>query len=540
MGDVARDAEGGREVGREVAAAYGPRRVPLLFLNVVIIAVCGLVYELLAATVSSYLLGDSVTQFSLVIGVYLTSMGLGAWISRYINMRVARGFCEVQLLIALIGGTSAPVLFFVFGMTGKVAVVLYLEVMVIGALVGLELPLLMRLLEKDLQFKDLISRVLALDYVGALFASLLFPLVFVPMLGLVRTALLMGFVNAVVGLWATSLLRFELRPSARASLRVRGVILAVALAVGVIKAEALTEMAEERVFRDPIVYAESTPYQRIVVTSAHESFQVYLNGQLQLDASDEYRYHEALVHPAVAALGRPLRRALVLGGGDGLALRELFRYPQIEAVTLVDLDPGMTSLSRRFEPLAALNRRSYEDGRLTVVNEDAFLWVDGEAKDGREAAWDLVVVDFPDPNNYGLGKLYTRHFYQRLRALVAPGGRVVVQSTSPLAVNRSYWTIIATLEAAGFVVHPMQVTVPSFGVWGFGLAGVGDFAAPRELGAPEAGGRFVPEGLRFVDSEVMRGMFVLPRDMARVEVEVNRLDNQILVRRYEAEGERWR
>jgi spermidine synthase len=86
----------------------------------------------------------------------------------------------------------------------------------------------------------------------------------------------------------------------------------------------------------------------------------------------------------------------------------------------------------------------------------------------------------------------------------------------------------------------MQVTVPSFGVWGFGLAGVGDFAAPRELGAPEAGGRFVPEGLRFVDSEVMRGMFVLPRDMARVEVEVNRLDNQILVRRYEAEGERWR
>jgi spermidine synthase len=538
MADVPNLVEGSGVSGE--APQGSSRHVPLLFLNVIVIAICGLIYELLAATVSSYVLGDSVTQFSLVIGVYLTSMGVGAWVSRHITMRLARAFIEVQLLIALIGGTSAPVLFFAFGSSGAFAVILYFEVFVIGALVGLELPLLMRLLERDMSFKDLVSKVLTLDYVGALFASLLFPLVFVPALGLVRTSFLMGFVNALVGLWATSLLAHLLRPSVRLGLRVRAVVLMVLLAIGFIKAESLTQITEERVFRAPIVYAESTPYQRIIVTSAHSTFQVYLNGQLQLDASDEYRYHEALVHPAVSALPYTPKRALVLGGGDGLALRELFRYRALEHVTLVDLDPGMTELSRRFPPLAELNAHSYDDPRLTVVHTDGFVWVNEQANLPDRTRYDLVIIDFPDPNNYALGKLYTRFFYERLATLLAPEGRLAIQSTSPLAVSRSYWTIIATLEASGFHVHPYHVTVPSFGVWGFALAGLSPFQIPTELGISLGGRREAPSKIKYLDNHTMSALFVMPPDTARVPVEINRLDNQILVRRYEEEGERWR
>jgi len=506
--------------------AHSPRRVPLLFLNVIVIAVCGLVYELLAATVGSYLLGDSVTQFSLVIGIYLSSMGIGAWVSRYLHRGVARAFVEVQLLIALVGGTSAPVMFFSFGATADFSVVLYLEVTIIGALVGLELPLLMRLLERDLQFKDLVSRVLALDYAGALFASLAFPLIFVPMLGLVRTSFIMGLTNVLVAAWATSLLRSELRPRTRRGLQLRAAILAVCLLIGAIKAESLTAIAEERAFKAPILYAESTGYQRIVITEEHGGFQLHLNGNLQFDSNDEYRYHESLVHPVFAALGRDAQRVLIMGGGDGLALREVWRHPSVREVTMVDLDPGMTQLANRFPPLAKLNEGSLADPRLKIVNEDAFIWV-GDHQDER---YDIVIVDFPDPNNYALGKLYTAHFYGLLKGVVAADGAVVVQSTSPLFVARSYWIIITTMESAGFIVRPYQVPVPSFGVWGYALAKKAPFPVPSAT----------PVALRYLDPATMAAMFVMPRDMQRVPADVNRLDNQILVRRYEEEGERWR
>ncbi len=508
-----------------------PRRhVPLLFLNVFVIAVCGLVYELLAGAVASYLLGDSVTQFSLVIGLYLSAMGVGAWLSRFIAVAVGRAFVEVQLGIALIGGASAPLLFIVYGLSPSFRAVLFFEVFAIGVLVGLELPLLMRILERELVFKDLVSRVLAVDYIGALFASLLFPLVFVPQLGLVRTALSMGLVNAGVAAWSTTLLAHLLTPRLRSGLQLRAAVVAVALLVGLVKADALSSVAEERAFAEPVVYSATTPYQRIVVTQAARGFQLWLNGNLQFDSADEYRYHEALVHPAFAALSRPARRVLVLGGGDGLAVREVLRHPDVSAVTLVDLDPGMTGLSRAFPPLQALNGGALLDPRVVVHNDDAFVWV-GE-RDAAAAPFDVVIVDFPDPNHFALGKLYTKRFYALLAGVLAKDGVVAVQATSPLLVPRSFWTIVTTMEAAGWSVAPYQAHVPSFGAWGFALARRAPFAPPHRAPAVD--------GLRFLDDAAMAGLFALPRDMARQPTEVNRLDNQLLVHTYEAEGARWR
>jgi len=494
-----------------------------LYLNVFVVAICGLVYELLAGTLGSYLLGDSVTQFSLVIGLYLSAMGIGAWLSRRLETELARKFLEIELAVAVVGGASAPVLFVAFGTVVHFQVVLLAFVTAIGVLVGLELPLLMRLLEGQVTFKDLVSRVLTFDYIGALAAAVMFPLLFVPKLGLVRSSLVMGAANASVALWGTWLLRERIGKPLGIRIRAIGVLAAMLVAIAF--ADKFTTWAEDEMYADPVVFTETTPYQRIVVTRGRAGFQLFLNGNLQFASADEYRYHEALVHPAMMSTDAPPRRVLILGGGDGLALREVLAHPSIEAVTLVDLDPAMTTLAKKFPPLGELDRHSFEDRRVTVINDDAMVWLDEHP-----GLWDVIIVDFPDPNNFALGKLYTKLFYRRVVARLSPGGAVAVQATSPLFARRSYWCIIETMRAAGLVVHPYQVTVPSFGVWGYGLGRRVDFESPRKV--PNV-------ALRFLNDAALAAMFDMPADMTAVPVEINQIDNQALVRYYAREWRKW-
>jgi spermidine synthase len=516
----------GPDAGQPTGAAHAELRVRAgaLYLNVFIVAICGLVYELLAGTLGSYLLGDSVTQFSLVIGLYLSAMGAGAWLSRRLDGELARRFLDIELAVAVVGGASAPVLFLSFGSVAHFQVVLLGFVAAIGVLVGLELPLLMRLLEGQVAFKDLVSRVLTFDYIGALAAAIMFPLVLVPKLGLVRSSLAMGAANASVALWGTWLLADQLG-RARIGLRIRAIGVLAVMVTAVIFADHFTTWAEDEAYADPVVFSQTTPYQRIVVTRGRAGFQLFLNGNLQFASADEYRYHEALVHPAMVAAEAPPKRVLVLGGGDGLALREILAHPSVEQVTLVDLDPAMTSLARRFPALGELNHHSFADPRVTVINDDAMVWLDDHP-----GTWDVIIVDFPDPNTYALGKLFTRLFYRRVFARLAPGGAVSVQATSPLFARRSYWCIIETMRSAGFTVAPYQVTVPSFGVWGYGLGRKAPFVPPAHT-------PHLP--LRYLNDSAMVAMFDMPADMTPVPVEINQLDNQALVRYYEKEWRRW-
>ena len=499
------------------------KRAPLLFINVLIVATCGLIYELLAGTLASYVLGDSVTQFSLIIGIYLFAMGVGSWLSRFIDKGLARRFVDIELAVAVLGGFSAPLLFLSFARVSYFYPILYFIVFAIGVFVGLEIPLLLRILKDQVEFKELVSRVLAFDYIGALLASILFPILFVPRIGLVRTSLIFGMLNAGVALWGTWLLRPLIKGSVN-GLRLRAIIVLLLLLFGLVKANKLTSLAEDEMFADEIIYSKDTPYQRIVITRGRAGFQLFLNGNLQFSSTDEYRYHEALVHPAMLLAHEP-RRVLVLGGGDGLAVREILKYPSVENVTLVDLDPEMTRLSVRFPLLANLNKRSMEDSRVKVINQDAFVWVDNTS----EPPYDVAILDFPDPNTFALGKLYTTRFYGRLRARLAPDAAVTVQSTSPMFARNSFWCIVRTLEAAGFSVKPYAIAVPSFGVWGYALARLTPFDIPRDP----------PAGLRFLDNNTLNAMFTLSADIGPVPVEINRLDNQVLVRYYEGEWKRF-
>jgi spermidine synthase len=271
------------------------------------------------------------------------------------------------------------------------------------------------------------------------------------------------------------------------------------------------------------VFARSTPYQRIVLTQARNHFQLFLNNNLQFSSVDEYRYHEALVHPALA-LAPNARRVLVLGGGDGLAAREILKHSQVAEIVLVDLDPEMTRLGQTNAALSKLNRGSLRSERVRVVNADAFVWLGQD-----NSVFDAAIVDFPDPHSFSLGKLYSKHFYVQLRKRLAPEAAVAVQSTSPLMARRSFWCINRTLEAAGFHILPYHALVPSFGEWGFVLATL------RPKGPPDT----VLAGLRYLDSATLKSLFLLGPDMAPVETDINRLDNQSLVRYYEDEWRAW-
>ena len=519
-------------------------RHTLLF-SVFVVASCGLAYELIAAALSSYVLGDSVTQFSTVIGTYLFAMGVGSWLSRYIERGLAVRFIQIEILVGVIGGFSALVLFLVFAhLSGPFRFVLYGLVFITGMLVGLEIPLIMRILRRELAFKEVVSQVLTFDYLGALAVSVAFPLLLAPHLGLMRTAMMFGVFNVLVAFWAIKLfganqdvpgndlaaagapaeqrVSTSLPPRAASFLRLQGGIALLLLFGGFVFADKLTALAEEGIYADQIIYAESTPYQRIVVTRWRDDLRLHLNGNLQFSSRDEYRYHDALVHPALATLPGA-KRVLILGGGDGLAAREVLRYPQIEAITLVDLDRNMTNLFAKAPMLTALNQNALSSPKVKVVNQDALVWLEQNPD-----MFDLILIDFPDPSNFSLGKLYSSAFYRLLEKHLSATGLAVIQATSPYYARKSFWCIVATLEDAGLRTAPYHAYVPSFGEWGYIIAGRGEFAPPSAFSVAP----------RSFDGASLKTMFAVPPDMARVPVEVNRLNNQILVRDFEEEWRR--
>jgi spermidine synthase len=490
----------------------------LLLISVFVVATCGLIYELIAGTLASYLLGDSVTQFSTIIGVYLFSMGIGSWVSKYFEKNIISWFIQLEILVGIVGGTSSTILFLVFENIASFRIILYSLVGITGILVGLEIPLLMRILKDRYEFKDLVSKVFTFDYIGALLASLVFPLLLIPYLGLVKTSYLVGILNVAVALIVCVSFKKEIK--AAVYLQTSAVISILALLVGFVYAGVITNFSESLTYADTIIYSKSTPYQRIILTKKGKVLRLFLNGNLQFSSDDEYRYHEALVHPGLQALPNA-RNVLVMGGGDGLAVREILKYPNIQSVTLVDLDKGMTGLFKSNRMLLNLNKSSLLSPKVKVINADAFTWLRQDKK-----KFDFMVIDFPDPSNYSVGKLYTNSFYKLAKGVLAPGGIMVIQATSPYVAPKSFWTVDTTLRSVGLHTIPYHNYVPSFGEWGYIMA--------TENPVYKKPAAFLP-GMRFVTKESLDLMFYFPKDMAKVKTEVNKLNNQVLVKYFEDE-----
>ncbi len=495
----------------------------LLLVAVFVIATCGLIYELVAGTLASYLLGDSVTQFSTIIGVYLFSMGIGSFLSKYFNSKLLEWFIRIELLVGVIGGFSAAVLFLVFPLASSFRIILYTIVCLTGILVGLEIPLLMRILKDKVEFKELVSRVFTFDYIGALLASLVFPLLLVPQLGLIRTALFFGMMNIGVGWYLAHYFARDIRQSG--VLRMLAIFLLVVELAAFVLSEKIMSYSESMTFNDNVIYSASSSYQRIVLTRNRRETRLFLNGNLQFSSADEYRYHEALVHPALSSVSHP-ENILVLGGGDGFAVREILKYPSVKNITLVDLDSVITGLFSSQQVLVGLNNHSLLDKKVHVYNQDAFEWLKNNA-----IIFDAIVIDFPDPSNFSIGKLYSTTFYKILKRSLSETGIVVIQSTSPYAAPRSFWCVDTTLKAAGLHTKAYHNYVPSFGEWGYIMA-----MKETERKWFDA----MPVELRFLNAATLPSMFVFPEDMKTKEVtEPNKLNNQVLVHYFEEEWDKF-
>jgi spermidine synthase len=440
-------------------------KVSKIYMASAIVSICGITFQVLLGALGSYTLGDSVKQYAFTIGLFLSGMGIGSALSERMMKNLMDRFIQIEFIIAMAGGFSSFLLFYILAfhdyVTGQFF--LYGITVIIGGLTGLELPILIRRAsEIGEKLNRSTARVLFSDYAGSLIGAIGFVLLLRPWLGLIKTAFFIGIINIIVAIWMVYSFRNEIR---RAALyKGFGIGLAVILLAGFLFGENYAYGFEQKLYRDQIVRAFETKYQRVIVTKDGGVTQLYLNGNIQFSSADEYRYHESLVHPAMS-LAAHHDHVLILGGGDGIVMRELLKYEDLGRVTLVDLDQQFVEFARHEPFLQHINKGSLEHDKLRIKYEDAFQFL---LKDN--GMYDVIIVDLPDPNNEGLNKLYTVEFYSLLKQHLAPGGYAAIQSTSPLFATKAYWTISKSVEAAGLYTDNYHVDVPSFGNWGFTIA----------------------------------------------------------------------
>ncbi|MGE2724721.1 polyamine aminopropyltransferase [Mycolicibacterium pulveris] len=492
----------------------------LLLAAVAACAACGLVYELALLTLSASLHGGGIVAMSLIVAGYVAALGAGALLVKPLLGRAAITFIAVETALAVIGGLSAAALYVAFAFVGGSLWVLVVATVLIGTLVGAEVPLLMTLLQRGrisgaADTGRVLANLNAADYLGALIGGLIWPFILLPQLGMIRGAAATGVINVVAAaVVAVFLLRRIVSPREFATALA---VLAAALALLVtllVRADGIETSTRQRLYADPIVALEHSAYQEIVVTRRGDDTRLYLDGGLQFSTRDEYRYTESLVYPA---LGDGARSVLILGGGDGLAAREVLRQPGIDTIVQVELDPAVVKMART--TLRDANDGALDDPRVDVVIDDAMRWLREASPDRR---FDAVIVDLPDPDNPALGRLYSVEFYTLISRVLAVDGLVAVQAGSPFATPTAFWRTVSTIGSAGYAVTPYHVHVPTFGDWGMVLARRGP-TAPTPTIPPDA-----PE-LRFLDQQVLDAATVFGGDVRPQWLPPSTLDHPRIV-----------
>ena len=446
-------------------------------------------------------------QFSLTIGFFMFAMGVGSLLTKLMGNNLVQNFINVEIAISLVGGVSSLLLLMAFPMARALYdTTMYSLILIIGALVGMEIPILTGILSAKQSTKDSIANVMSLDYLGALIGSVMFPLFLLPQLGLIRSSFAIGLVTILTAL--TNIYFFRKYLSSPRLMTFISLLILVLLTAFTIYGTQLTSFAEKHLYFDQIIYKKQTPYQKIVVTKSvsTDEHRLYIDGHIQFSSRDEYRYHESLVHPLLSIEG-DRSRVLVLGGGDGLAVREILKYKDVKEIHLVDIDPEMTSISKELNVLSTLNEKSLEDPRLTVYNQDAFTFIN---KAG--VLYDRVIIDMPDPHNEAINKLYSREFYTMIRKRMSPQGYLISQSSSPFFTRRTFWCIEQTLDHVFDDTLSYHVNIPSFGEWGFNLASVNSMLPVDYSFDVET---------KFLSSDTMKSAMVFPKDIQRLDVPVN-------------------
>lgn len=497
------------------------KKYRLLMLTTLIISGCSICYELIISAVSSYLLGDSTLQYSVTIGLYMSAMGLGSFISKYMKKHLFDWFVLIEIGVGVMGGISALILFLANLYLDSYQIIMYGEIIVIGTFVGVEIPLLTRIIEGDAEnLRITISSIFSFDYIGGLLGSIAFPLLLLPQLGYFATAFLTGSMNIL----AAILIVFKYSDRIRKPVIFKSVtvLLFAFMMWGVLFSENISNYIEGGLYRDRVILSEQTQYQHIVLTRHKDDLRLFIDGNVQFCSLDEYRYHEALVHIPMSQAAKK-DKVLILGGGDGMAVRELLKYEGTQ-ITLVDLDPEMIRICSENKIIAGLNENSLKSDRLKIVNDDAYRFLEENEED-----YDVIIVDLPDPNNESLNKLYTNVFYRLCQNSLTGDGILAVQSTSPYYATKAFWCIGKTLESEGFFVKPYHLQVPAFGDWGFHLA------SRKELGDNYD----ITVETKYLSEDNVDALFSFGKDEIAEDVEINSLSKPVLIEYYSEAVRNW-
>lgn len=495
----------------------------LLLITTLLISICSIIYELLISSISSYLQGDSILQFSITIGLYMSAMGIGSYISKYIKNNLFNKFIFIEMSIGILGGFSSFILFIVNIYTQIYVLIMYILIILIGIFVGLEIPILTRIIENnESNVRKNLANIFTFDYIGGLIGSIVFPILLFPKLGFVTTAFLVGLINIITAV--IIVFKYKQFIEKIKIIKIISIIILIIMLTFLCTGNIITNKIEEGLYRDDVVLSKQTPYQKIVMTKHKDDLRLFLDGNLQFSSNDEYRYHEALVHvPMMYA--KKHDRVLVLGGGDGLAVRELLKYNDIKEIVLVDIDKDMTDLCATDKQISKLNGNSLTNEKVKVINEDGYIYVREN-----QAKFEVIIIDFPDPNNESLNKLYTNVFYNYIKANLTEDGVMVCQSTSPYYAKKSFWCINKTIKSQFKNVIPYHLQVPSFGEWGFNVA----FNTENER-------KELQVETKYLNSENINSMFNFGKDeiIDINSIEENNMFKPTLITYYNEEVQNW-
>lgn len=495
----------------------------LLKLSIFATGVSGIVAEYVLSTLATYFLGDSVFQWTMIVSIMLFSMGLGSYFSKFISTQLLERFIYAEILLSILTSVSSFLCYYAAAFTPIPGFYIYLCSISVGILIGFEIPLVTRLNEENEELRVNIANVLEKDYFGSLIGGLFFAFVGLPYLGLTYTPFVLGLINFSVAIFLYIKLKKLIPANNRRKITLISTFTALFILTGFFFAKPIILYGEQAKYKDQVVFEEQTSYQKIVMTKWKDDYWLFINGNQQLSTLDEFMYHEPLVHPAMMLSSNP-QNALVLGGGDGCAVREILKYPSVKTITIVDLDPKMTDLAINHPVLSKLNKNSLLDKKVTVINQDGFNFLEQTKQ-----FYDVIIADFPDPKSVDLSRLYSKEFYKLCYNQLRPEGIMITQAGSPYYATKAFKSIELTMNFSGFTTIPLHNQILTLGEWGWILASKKKIDLKRKLLS-----KSLPVETKWLNSEALYLISsfgkALTSDSSKVEI--NSISSPVLYQYY--------
>ncbi len=491
----------------------------------------GIVAEYILSTLATYFIGNSVFQWTMIVSLMLFFMGIGSRLSKYIKTELVTKFLFLEIALSITVSFSSILVYTSAAVSDFYPILIYGLCVFIGLLIGLEIPLVIRINKEYEDFNTNISSVLENDYYGSLLGGVFFAFIGLPILGLTYTPFVLGFVNLGVALLVARLMYPKLTNPEKWKVKLSVLFSLIALGVGLANTQAIIQWGEQKKYQDKVVYSEQSAYQKIVLTEWKNDHWLYLNGNLQFCSMDEVMYHEPLVHPIMKLANHP-KNILILGGGDGCAVREILKYSSVQSIDLVDLDPAMTDLGKNNPILRTINQKSMDSKKLTIYNNDAYVFLEKD----KTHFYDVIIIDLPDPRSVELSRLYSQEFYSICKRKLRPNGFIITQAGSPYFATKAFNCINKTMDSAGFNTVKIHNQVLSMGEWGWILGAKNPDLTPLKL-------KQVMQHLVFDDLETQwinkESMLLLTSfgkntvfETPDTTIEVNQIHNPVLQRYY--------